>query len=44
MEYLFNRLYLKIRKMVSNNRTNKTNLVEETIVDFTIIYSNILEF
>lgn len=44
MEYLFNRLYLKIRKMVSNNKTNKTNLVEETIVDFTIIYSNILEF
>lgn len=44
MGYLFNRLYLKIRKMVSNNKTNKTNLVEETIVDFTIIYSNILEF
>lgn len=44
MGYLFNRLYLKIRKMVSNNKTNKTNLVEKTIVDFTIIYSNILEF
>lgn len=44
MEYLFNRPCLKIQKLKSKSRINKTNSVEETIVDFTLIYSNLLNF